>query len=158
MQHPLATRPDWPQDDETNATTAAAASAASNLLGLVSRANFLPPLHRPPQVTMESFAEQRPKFLPNPGDKDFFRIKSQLEHAAAAADAVHHSNNNKFVFNNTESKRNSTNDYEVKSKLFLHSPFESIFFIGSYPRLFGIIHGVSCFNRWRFVDYIRHTR
>ena len=135
MQHPLATRPDWPQDDETTATTAA--SAASNLLGLVSRANFLPPLHRPPQVTMESFAEQRPKFLPNPGDKDFFRIKSQLEHAAAAADAVHHSNNNKFVFNNTESKRNSSNDYEVKSKLFLHdaSPFESIFFIDSYPRL-----------------------
>ena len=128
MQHPLATRPDWPQDDETNATTAAAASAASNLLGLVSRANFLPPLHRPPQVTMESFAEQRPKFLPNPGDKDFFRIKSQLEHAAAAAD-VHHSNNNKFAFNNSESKRNAiTNDYnEVKSKLFfLHDAHISI--------------------------------
>ena len=116
MQHPLATRPDWPQDDETNATTAAAASVASNLLGLVSRANFLPPLHRPPP-TMESF--ERPKFLPNPGDKDFFRIKSQLEHAAAAAD-VHHSNNNKFAFNNTESKRNTiTNDYEMKSKFLL---------------------------------------
>ena len=68
---------------------------------------------------MESF--ERPKFLPNPGDKDFFRIKSQLEHAAAAAD-VHHSNNNKFAFNNTESKRNTiTNDYEMKSKFFLHT-------------------------------------
>ena len=127
MQHPLATRPDWPQDDETTAATTAA-SAASNLLGLVSRANFLPPLHRPPQVTMESFAEQRPKFLPNPGDKDFFRIKSQLEHAAAAAD-VHHSNNNKFAFNNSETKRNAiTHDYnEVKSKLFfLHDAHISI--------------------------------
>ena len=95
MQHPLAaSRPEWPQEDEVAAT-----SSASNLLGLVSRANFLPPLHHRP---MESF--ERPKFLPNPGDKDFFRIKSQLE-------AAEHSNNNKFV------SRNVVNDYEVKSKL-----------------------------------------
>ena len=57
---------------------------------------------RPP---LEPF--ERPKFLPSPGDKDFFRIKSQLE--------TEHSNNNKFGYNEA-SKRNS--DYDtVKSKL-----------------------------------------
>ena len=57
---------------------------------------------RPP---LEPF--ERPKFLPSPGDKDYFRIKSQLE--------TEHSNNNKFGYNEA-SKRNS--DYDtVKSKL-----------------------------------------
>jgi hypothetical protein len=96
MQHPLARAandfmmsPGSMNEDEAVAAAAAAAAGAANMLGLVSRASFLPAaLHR----HHEAF--ERPKFMPSPTDKDFFRLKAGLD-----SDNGHHhvGNNNKMM-------------------------------------------------------------
>ena len=128
MQHPLTRGNDFLMPAASNNSEDEAANGPANaMLGLVSRANFLPSaLHRHHQEAAAAAAAaaaafDRPKFfspgggtpsaMASAGEKEFFRLKSQLD-----SETAHLNGNNKYASNpesGSKPRGNTNSDFDI---------------------------------------------